>query len=591
MAVDFSSEEIEQARAQVRRAEPPFVSLHAHGWLAASCAEPESFLLALGRFTEERYAPLKSHPAHGFDFVHDLVLRHVWKGREILRAYDRRTGWSILTIDALCSRSARLATAWLRRGVEKGARVAVVLPPGPELLVALIAGLRLGVLLCPIPPSGSLLTKERLLGFEPDHAHTSSLYAPLLRGAGLSETQILVDEPPQAAPGEPFASFTYPPGEPALALFSPLHGESGGLRAVPAEVLFAGMLRDLHFSFALDAGQVLAAPGSCYEQYVPGLLFTTLLGGLTYVHITIEDLRVDPRLLSAWPIHLLLVSRELRGLLGEAPRGLLPKLEAMLRDPLESTDASSWQRLREAQGMEKLPIGNLIYDSAAGGGVLFSARQRRGVLNQLLPVPGLSYVLLSPDAAAQPVIGELGTFAHSGEEAGFIVLGRSDDQYLYGGTLTPRRDGRLYPEAAALTVLSALPFVDGAAVVAVPSGDGTGRTLLVLVVLTGSEPSDRHSKERGARTELIKQRLRAQLGGSFLPDQIVMFPLIARRLVGDGTVDVERIRAEYLSGALYRKSQLALFATLHSLRAACRKTSLTRRADSLVENLVPEDAC
>lgn len=588
MGMTWSSEVVERIRAQLRRAEPPFVSLAADGWLLDSCRDPAPFLLALGRCVGERIAPLKSHPAQGFDLAHDLLLRHSWKEREILASYDRRSGFCRLNVESLIAGSARLATAWSRRGLAAGDRIALLLPLGPELLVALLAALRLGLVITPIPPRGSLLTQKRIEKLAPDYVHTISLYSPLLRTLALKPEQLLIDAPPPSAPGERYASHTYQPEAAVFALFSPLT-EPCEVREVQAEQLWAGCLRDLLVCLSLDPGQVLAAPGALHEQYVPGLLLASLLGGVTYVHLPIEDLQKDPRLLSAYPINLLLVGRELRDLLIGAPRGLLPRLEALLRDPLESTDLGPWQRLRTSQGWESLPIGNLIFDSAAGGSLLFSLRQRRVIANQLLPAPGRSYVLLSPDDAAQPAPGEFGAFSLSAEEPGFIVLGRSEDQYQFGGTLTPRREGRRYPEACALDALIGLPFVDGAAVAEVPSGDGTGRTLVVLVVLTGAEPASQAERERGDRSEQINRRLKAQLGEPYLPDQIIQYPLIARRT--GGAVDIERVRTEYLSGATHRKSRERLFSTLHALRAACNESALDRQRRALLSASSTEAAC
>lgn len=567
----WESAQIDSFRAQLVRAEPPLPSLASADWLVQSYTG--SALPALCRFLSERSTPLKSHPTYGFDLYHDLVLRHPGAGQELLRSYSRRLGWRVLTRGELRARSNRLATAWARQGVEAGKRLALLAPLSAEYVVALVTALRMGLVVCPLPPRGPLLTQQRLAQLRPDFIYTQSLHAPLL-GHPPPAAPLLVDEPPAMAKADFHGSFTYPPGAPVLALLSPLRPPVEQVIEVPGEVVFGGALRDLLLTFALEPGQTLAAPGVWPEQYLPGLLLMALLGAVLYLSFEPEELQQEPQLLNGSSLDALIMTRALRDLLLTAPPGLLPKPGYLLCNPLESLELGAWQRLLAAPGLAKLPIGNLIYDSASGGALLFSARRRGLASCGLLPAPGRGYTLLVPDAEPRPSPSQRGVFVPSGEEQGFIALGRHEDQFLFGGTLLARRDGRHYPESTALLSLSGLPFVDGAAVVPMPSGESSGRTLLVLVVLTGAEPRPRHEEQRSARIEAISQRLQAQLGEGFAPDHIVLYPLLAPRR--EGQVDVERLRADYLTGALHRKAQLPQIAALHALIAACRNTPLAR---------------
>ena len=587
LATVWGTSQIEGLRAQLHKAEPPVPSLAAADWLAQSFVAPG--LAPLYRFLGERGTPLKSHPAQGFDLYHDLVLRHPGGAQELLRAYSRRHGWQVLTRGALRARSARLATAWARQGVAAGKRLALLLPMSPEYVVALLTALRMGLVVCPLPPRGPLLTQQRLAQLAPDFIYTQSLYTPLFGHPLPPPEQLLLDEPPGTAPDDYHASFTYPPGAPVLALLSPLRPPTEQVIEVPSEIVFGGILRDLVLTFGLETGQVLAAPGVWPEQYLPSLVLMTLLGAALYVSLDPEDLPREPKLLSGTALDALITTRALRDLLLSSPPGLLPKPAYLLRDPLESLDLGVWQRLIEAQGWTKVPLGNLIYDSASGGSLLFSARRRGLATCELLPAPGRSYSLLVPDVAARPSPSQQGAFVAAGEKLGFVALARQEDQFLFGGTLTARRDGRHYPEDAALRALTALPFIDGAAVVPVASGDGSGRFLLVFVVLTGAESAARFAEQTAARTEAIHQRLRAQLGDGFQVDQVVLYPLLAPRT--KGVVNVERLRADYLTGTLHRKAQTPQITTLHALIAACRNTTLDRLRKTPPANTLQKVPC
>lgn len=562
----WTTEAIGKARAQVLAADGA-ISLSAAGWLSRSYEDPEGFLLAGIRYLSALSAPLKSHPGQGFDLFHDLVLRHPAKQNEVLRSYHRRTGWSALTLDDLLARSTRLAGEWLRRGVTPGTSVAVLLPLSAELFVAIAAGLRIGAMLVPIPPRGPLLTSDRLTQAAPAFVYTTSLYLPLANRLGFDEDQLLIDEPPAMTATRHIASHAYQPGDAAFCQLTQLHAGAGELRAVSCDAVFAGALRDLLLCFALDPRDRWLSISPHAEQYLPSLIVTSLLGGLCLVHITPDDLRSNPRALSESNPRLLLANRAALQLLLAQPRGALPKLEVLLRDPLEVPDVTAWQRLRELQGWEKLPFGNLIYDSALGGSVLFSGRQRLQTTNHVLPSPGLAYTLQAPEDGGES-LGSVGFFSPAEDEPGFIALGRLHDQYMFGGLIAPRRDGRIYPEATALKAIASLPFVDGAAIATVPTRNGTGRTLLTLVVLCGPEPTREFERARGERTEGLLARIRAELGEAFLPDEVALFPLLARR--DKDSVDQAQVRAEFENGILHRKSRSPLLSRLHTFRQACR---------------------
>jgi hypothetical protein len=256
------------------------------------------------------------------------------------------------------------------------------------------------------------------------------------------------------------------------------------------------------------------------------------------------------------------------------PAGTLGKVECLLRDPLESSDLGVWHRLLTTHELTKTPVGNLVYDCATGGALLFSARRRGQVSGELLPAPARGFALQIPEVTPRPALAQQGAFIPADEKQGIVVIARSEDQFLFGGALGPRREGRLYPEAAAQEALATLPFIDGSTFALVPIGDGSARMLLVLVVLTGAEPRERFNEALPTRIEAIRERLRTQLGEPFLPDQCELFPLLASRK--KGAVDVDRLRSEYLTGALHQKSRDRRIATLHRLLHSCRNTALDR---------------
>ena len=596
----FSSADIETARTELRRPDSELFGLAASGWLGRSLRDPAGFDAALLAHACEHGAPLKSRPGEAFDFFHDLVLRNPGRENPVLRTYSRRAGWSVLTPAGLRQRAVQLATAWSRGGVQPGERLSIVLPLGAEYVVAFAAALYLGLTLAPLPPRGSLLLTRRLVALKPDWIYTSPLLAPELRRLGgvpkLAE-RLLCGEPESPLEGMPAAPHTYAPGAPVLALFSPLYKAKQALVEVSSERAFFGALRDLAVGLGLELGETVAAPGVFPEQYHPGLVLASLLGGLTLFDCEMTALRAEPALLLQQPLDALLVSRPLLDILAadEQAHGVLARTKLLLRDPLAATDLLPWQRLTTAHGLSKHLMANLVYDSAEGGCLLFSPRRRGQWQTLVLPAPGRPYELQIPDDSKRPAVAASGVFCPADAPDGYAVLGRFGEAYLLAGTLTARQDGRVYPEAELLAALEAQPglpappFIDGAAVVAVPSGDGSDRWLFVLVVLTGAEPLAEFGRRQGERSEELKQRISTLLGPEFLPSAIVMYPLLARRV--DGQVDTERLARDYQAGILHRKASQPLFHHLTMLRAACRDTPLLRLAKLGAGAAPPESPC
>lgn len=556
--------QLDAARQELRKAESSSQSFGLDGdsWLARSYQQPPALPLLL-RAVAADTAPCKSDAAHGFDFFHDLVLRHRSPAREVFRCYTGQGGFLSLTLGALRQRSARLAAAWTASGVKPGQRLALILPVTDEYVVALVTALRLGLVVCPMPPRGPLLLQQRLAVLAPDFVYTTSRFAWSLRRIPDVAEKLLVDEPVGLVDDSAHGSYTYAPGAPALVLFSPLGASAEQPQEVTSEVLYRRLLIDVLLTLGLEPGQMMAAPGSCPEQYQPCLLLLALLGGWVFAELPCDALRADIRLLSEVPITHLLLNRTLVELLSAAPRGLLPRLACLWRDPLEAISHSSILRMLDVQGLGKTPVGNMVMDSSAGGALLFSPRQRGKVTQEVLPAAGQPYVLGAIDDKKKRVLGSSGVFQPASVPSGFILLARSGGSYFLGGTVQPRVDGRLYPEAAARKAVLDLPFVDDAVLTLVQRDDGTGGYFTVLVVTCGAEEAPDFEAAQQERILQLQERLRSQLDDDHVPDRIELFPVLARRT--KGAANLAALRREYLCGDLHRKSRDPLLRGLYQL--------------------------
>ncbi|CAH0173080.1 AMP-binding protein [Roseomonas sp. CECT 9278] len=146
-----------------------------------------------------------------------------------------------VSFDALHATSCRVAQVLRAQGIGRGDRVAILLPQGPEAVIALLAAWRLGAIAVPL----ARMLDGPALAFRLDH---SGAVALVTDDAGLGATQGLRA------------------GLPALRL---LLGTEGAQRRAPAEVL----------SFWAEAGRAPGGtPGTAIDPADPALILYTTGG-------------------------------------------------------------------------------------------------------------------------------------------------------------------------------------------------------------------------------------------------------------------------------------------------------------------------
>ena len=547
-------------------------------WLEEGWRDPVALVGALHAWLGgPAAAAFKSVPGKVYDLYHDFVTRHLRAGRTALRWYDRNRehdgGWSSLSFDALDQRCAMRAASWLEQGVAPGAVVAVMLPLGVESVVSLLAGLRMGACVSLIEPLGPAHVEQRLRALAPLHVASEPFYAPwlgalaglMLAPDGLTATTI------------PAASHTYAAADPCAQLFSPLRPPAAQPVPVTAAQAYLGALRDGAITLALRAGDAMAAPGLHREQHQPALLLAALCAGATFVHVPHEDVLRDPALLDASPLRCV----GLDAATGEAwlrlRSGKRPRWQHVFRNPEEPTDWEAWHELVEALGLQRTAMSNVVIEAASGGALLSSPRRlgsdHLAALMNVVPAPGQPWTLLDFTGTGQPAVGDAGVFAPMAGEPGkeapvdptYIALARRrGGEYLYGGTIGPRRSGRVYPAEAVLAALEDCPFLRGASMAVVPAGGATLAQRFVLLGFCGHEPDARFEALREPRSEELRRMLIERLGEDCLPDRMELWPLLPR--LREGAVDHAWCHTQYASGALFAKARTPVFRRTTELR-------------------------
>lgn len=529
-------------------------------WWQESWEDPEGFAAALAEAHAGRgVPPPKSRPGQQYDFFHDLVVRHVALERPAFRAYARIQGWQTVGFRALHDLAARRASEWTDQGVAPGAKVCLVHGVGQELLVSLLATLKLGGCFTLLPPTGPRAMATRLEALEPDFIAAEPHQLPILKG----HEKRLLKSRGGGAPG--FMSHTYKPTDAVGLIFSPLVDPPHAPVPLTAESAWKGALGDGMLTFGLGPGDILAAPDFPVLQHLPALFFATLLRGATYLHLELADLTHNPALLMEQPLRALGVTPRLRDLLLRQRTGSLRNVQHWFRGPEEPYDAQAWRTWVKQCGLQAVPSSNVLIDAAAGGAVLVSSRgvadPHADVHTDVIPVPGRAWTLKDPNQSGQGAPTDVGVFTllpDKGRPPGHVVLARIRQRYHYGGTLGFRHDGRTYPAKEVTAALEGLPFLAGTSVVPVSTGGLASHSRFILLAFTGAEPAPSSGEQE------IRRRIEMLLDGDFLPDRIEFFPLFPHRK--KGAVDDAWCATQYLTGALHRKATDPMFQALTALR-------------------------
>ena len=555
---------IDEIRAEIAQPQP----LAQARWLDASWRDADGFMGALCDYHAGLLTPAaKSNLVGGFDLYTDAVLRHAGAQfeRVALRRFDRERGTiSTLSYAELHERAGRLSVALRERGIKPGDPICLLAPFGEGFVVALFAALRVGAMLTCVPPLGERYVGRRLAACKPAFVLTERLYQRLCA----PHKTILLGESGQGFAHES-RSHTYPPPLPALALLSPLRDPPWLPVKVPSSIAYLRALRDGLCVYGLRAGDGLCAPGFSVLQHQPALLFAALLCGATLIDVEPAALGRDPGLIQRLGITCLGVNAATRDALRKAPQTALPTLRSWFRSPLEPFEAEAWRDFMTRHGFGAIPSFNAHIDAAAGGALLFSSRSKNLVVptNHVLPAPGVEFKLAAADLSGQKAPGHYGIFLPAGEkkECGFLFLSRAGDGYFIGGTRLPRRAGHFYSHVEVEAVVQELPFVVGAATLALPEPGETSRFLFILLVFAGGNvlPAD-------ARLQ-IERHIALQLSPDHLPDAIETYELYPRRLESDAgpIVDGDWCRTQYQTGQLFKKTQRKSGQLLTALRRAC----------------------
>lgn len=514
--------------------------------LAESWERPDDFAAASLTSLARRTGALASRLDGTIQLYSDLIARHARGPNTAVVSFSRQDGWRSLSYAELDRRASARAAAWRRAGVKPASCVAIVLDPGPESLVAYGATLRLGARACFVPPVGARMLAARLEALAPDHTVFDPYEPPPLEPRWHACLLPSLDTPVGAGA----APVGYAPEGACATLLAPLRHavEAAPLPAIRA---LQAAARDALLVWKLSPGTLIAAPFAHPTQHLPALWNATLLAGATWVHIPDDDLRADAGLFNQQQIHTAVLGNEARRVFEQAQIKGAERWSRCFRHLEEPLDWPAWSGFFSRQRLARVPCANVLIDSSAGGAVLASALRPGSVSARALPVAGQPWALKDGTGVFAARWGKKPAFPP------WFILGAQGTEFLYGGAVTERRDGRVFPSREVVKLAETAPGCLGAAVVPMPDRPGSSR--FALCVMLGARAVD------PAAEAALKAQLRAALGTDAEPDVVTMLPGFPRRI--GKKLDEAWMRQQYRSGMTQRKAENSVFAVIRALRA------------------------
>lgn len=529
-------------------------------WLEHTWREPARFRRALYlAAASRRSAPIKSRPELGLDLYTDCVSAHVGHQRTALVVVQ--DGQPVeLSFDALHARCSALASLWLKAGVEAGDALSLLAPVGLDYCVALLTGLRLGLVVTPIAPLGATYARNRLTLVAADHVACPERLVHMLPQATPAPLPVAA----RGGDATLATSHAYAPDDCALRLLSPFGPQltTDGLSELSALTLHEALLRDGMLVLALEAGERIAAPGWDAAQLQPLALLTSLLAGATWVECAVSELARDAGLLPQLGVNVLGVRPALRELIRARDAQSCRGVRTWFRSLSDPYDHDAWRGCAELLAQREASQLSLLYNAASGGAHLFSMRAQRDHIGRIWPAPGRSFLISRVGAGLLPALDATGVYTPLREEAPDaslprMVIARLEHGWTLGGCIDPGPEARTLPLDEIAACARRHPAVAAASVVLSPGRwPNEAHSVLLLFV---PEPD----AVSGSLASEVRVLLARELGDRHVPEQIECFALYPRH---DGeSLRSDWCASQYLGGMLGRKARVPLFLTLSRL--------------------------
>lgn len=524
-------------------------------WLEASWQQPTAFWQGLHRYWKRQQGvQSKSMVLSCYDVYTDLLAGQKKQTANAYIGFDGKD-WQTCSYAELKLSVDSLAASWETAGVQAGEILAILHPQGLPSLTALLAGLRLGLVICLLPPQGASFVQHRLENLAPNWLTMDPLYRHRL--ASVWHSLLLPNALSSSAPTR--QPHLYSASAIIAQCFDPTSPTPELPTPVDANSFYLGALRDGFFSLGIKPGQRCAAPGWHSMESQPALVLTVLLSGATWVHIELAEIEKQPAQLLAQSIDVLGVSRGLRDVCLKQPVAGEKSWRYWFRQPAEAAELTVWQDFVKKMQLQESYCGNLLWNARLGGAILFSSRCRGQPHHEAIPAAGLCWQFGRIESPDLPCLDGSGRIAVGQKDADELVwtatphiVARYLTHWHYLGNYPRGRAGRTYPKSEILAVLANCARY--LALVEAPMAGGNADPKQVLLVFAEQ-----------VNAQALHKRVETEMGREFLPDRIEVLPLLPKRNA-EGGADQAWCQYHYLTGELYRRQRYELYRCLSALK-------------------------
>lgn len=544
-------------------------------WLNNSYGAGQEFWQSFKEAADEIF-PVKTTSTlfKRYNFYHDLILRNINNSNPAFIFYEGKSGLKNLSYQELHERASAKAALWKAQGVENKKTVCVIRTTGVELMIELAAALQIGCRIAFLPPQGRSYLQKRLALLEPEHISLDQRDVHLL-SAALREKVLSAAGTGSNMGNEKSDYFNYAPDRPVFAVFEPSTEKLTEINEIKSNAVYLGALRDGLIALGLGPGRSYAAPGFNFLETCPGIFLAGFMCGATYLHLTAQDIKENPQLVTAVKIHAFGVSRTVRDILSAAPVNADGVWQTWFRNPAASADMDAWHLFSRRLNLLNSYSFNLRWSAA--GCNLFSVRRKGTAHAGVLPAFGSNWQLSDPSGTGEKSLSDFGILSilppgasieEEKKQTGDMIAAKGGE-WLFLGVRYLNREGRFYPAAEILEVLTRMKRSIYFSLVKIPQADSSGGFLIVLLAFYGDEKD--FAKERAAVD--IRKIIGSELAEEDQPDKIDFFPLYPR-FSADGTLDHDWCRTEYSTGRLQKKAKDKIYLNVTKMRKYLIKRSI-----------------
>ena len=458
---------------------------------------------------------------------------------------------------------------------QPGQVIAIVTEPDIHFVISLLAALRFGLKICFLPINSPFLGKGQIIKFlseiKPHLIATEDRSFSIEGIPLLSVNENGVDEENHAP-----QSYTYSATSHLQISLSLQHQEA--LAFIPLRCLSnistTVPLQDALFTLNLIQHPYWASPMACPIRTEPCSTLMALLCGVTRVYVSNEAIRNDPLILQNGRVSLIGITSSLLQLWNQVSGVPTRYLKSCYKSPLD-LNHHSWKAFVQLNRMEKIPTFDLLMDNSNGGVSLFSRPTLETFNVFLKPTLGTSWSLSNLNDSGEKSLNGFGIFdthlpvGERNSEKGNFTATQVENNLMLTGFLKPCREGVTFPIIELEQVVNRLPFVEISMIHPIQKQGAMFSNYFVLLVFVSPMRGIISNEEKELWSKEISQKIVAELGSGFLPDQIEYFPLMPKFKMSE--IDRAWCANQYNSGLLTRKKNIPHYQLLSILKRLAHK--------------------